>query len=132
MLQYLAAILGSVFPYFYGSGQVGFLLAEVEETGDCYSIRQVVDKGHVVDQVVCLSDAKDDDCGDALQGEKKGLNAMRIVINGCRVFSTCVPSVVYRTRAVLSTHADQQGRDGSTVFKVDHRQEIGQVTLSGP
>lgn len=53
--------------YLYGSGQMGFLLAEVDETSDCYSIRQVVDEGHVVDQVVCLSDAKDDYRCDALR-----------------------------------------------------------------
>lgn len=31
-----------------------------------------------------------------------------------------------------STHADQQGRDGSAVFQVDHGQQVRQVTLSGP
>lgn len=45
---------------------MGFLLAEVDEPSNCYSIRKVVDEGHVVDQVVCLSDAKDEYCGDAL------------------------------------------------------------------
>lgn len=30
------------------------------------------------------------------------------------------------------THADEQGRDGSTVFQVDHGQQVRQVALSGP
>lgn len=121
-----------MFPYLNGSGQVGFLLAEVEETSDCYSIRQVVDKGHVVDQVVCLSDAKDDNCGDALQEKKKGGIKCHVYHDQrlLRVSSVCAISSVEKSGG--STHADQQGRDGSTVFKVDHREEIGQVTLSGP
>lgn len=45
---------------------MGFLLAEVDEPGDCHSIWKVVDEGHVVDQVVCLSNAKDEYCGNAL------------------------------------------------------------------
>ena len=52
--------------YLDGSGQVGSGLAEVEEAGDGDPVGQVVDEGHVVDQVVCLSDAQDDDGGDAL------------------------------------------------------------------
>lgn len=45
---------------------MGFLLAEVDESSNCYSIRKVVDEGHVVDQVMCLSNAKDEYRGDAL------------------------------------------------------------------
>lgn len=54
--------------YLNGSGQTGSLLAEVDEPSDCYSIRKVVDEGHIVDEVVRLSDAKDEYCGDALWG----------------------------------------------------------------
>lgn len=54
------------FLYLDGSEHVGFLLAEVEETSNGYSIGQIVDKGHVVDQVVCLSNAQDDNGGNAL------------------------------------------------------------------
>lgn len=60
------------FLYLDGSVQVGFLLAEVEETSNCDSIGQIVDKGHVVDQVVCLSNAQDDNGGNALWEMKVG------------------------------------------------------------
>lgn len=58
--------------YLDGSGQVRFLLAEVEEPGDRHSIGQIVDKGHVVDQVVHLSNAQDDNGGNALREMKGG------------------------------------------------------------
>lgn len=45
---------------------MGFLLAEVDKPSDCYSIWKVVDEGHVVDQVVCFSNAKDEYRCDAL------------------------------------------------------------------
>lgn len=54
------------FLYLDGSDQVGSLLAEVEETSNGDSIGQIVDKGHVVDQVVCLSNAQDEYGGEAL------------------------------------------------------------------
>lgn len=54
------------FLYLDGSGQVGSLLAEVEEASNGYTIGQIVDKGHIVDQVVCLSNAQDDYSGNAL------------------------------------------------------------------
>lgn len=55
-----------VFLYLDGSEQVGSFLAEVEEASNGYAIGQKVDKGHVVDQVVCLSDAQDEYGGNAL------------------------------------------------------------------
>lgn len=59
------------FVYLDGSEQVGFLLAEVEETSNGYPIGQKIDEGHVVDQVVHLSDAQDDDGGEALRETEK-------------------------------------------------------------
>lgn len=59
----------SGFLYLDGSDQVGSLLAEVEEASNSYAVGQIVDKGHIVDQVVCLSNAQDDYCGKALWEE---------------------------------------------------------------
>lgn len=53
-------------PYLYRSSQVGPFLAEVEKAGNGYPIGQIVDKGHIVDQVVCLPNTQDDNCGKAL------------------------------------------------------------------
>lgn len=58
--------------YLDGSGQVWFLLAEVEEPGNRHAIGQIVDEGHVVDQVVHLSNAQDDNGGNALWEMKVG------------------------------------------------------------
>lgn len=60
--------------YLDRSVQVGLLLAEVEEGSDGHPVRQVVDEGYVVDQVVCLSDTKDYNGGDALWGHMSILN----------------------------------------------------------
>lgn len=46
------------FVYLDGSKLVGFLLAEVEETGNGDPIRQEIDEGDIIDQVVRLSDAQ--------------------------------------------------------------------------
>lgn len=46
------------FVYLDGSKLVGFLLAEVEETGYGDSIRQKIDEGDIIDQVVRLSDTQ--------------------------------------------------------------------------
>ena len=54
------------FLYLDGSDQVWSLLAEVEKASNGYPIGQIVDKGHIVDQVVCLSNAQDDYGGHAL------------------------------------------------------------------
>lgn len=53
--------------YLDGSKQVGFLLAEVEETSDGDPIRQEIDEGDVIDQVVRLSDTQDYNGGGALR-----------------------------------------------------------------
>lgn len=66
--------------YLDGSGQVGFLLAEVEQTGNGYSIRQVVDKGHVVDKVVCLSKTQYDYGGNTLW-KMRAVLEMKLIIN---------------------------------------------------
>lgn len=58
--------------YLDGPDQVGFFLAEVEETSNGNSIGQIVDKGHIVDQVVCLSNAQDDYGSNALWEIKVG------------------------------------------------------------
>lgn len=50
-----------------GSVQVGLLPAVVQQTCDGDAVRQVVDEGDVVDQVVCFSDAEDDNGGSALK-----------------------------------------------------------------
>lgn len=56
-----------LFVYLDGSKQVGFLPAEVEETSDGDPIRQEIDEGDVIDQVVRLSDTQDYDGGGALR-----------------------------------------------------------------
>lgn len=49
------------------SGQVGSRFSQVQQTRDGYAVGQVVDEGHIVDQVVCLSDTQDDYCGETLK-----------------------------------------------------------------
>ena len=68
------------FLYLNGSGQVGPLLAEVEEAGNGYPIGQIVDKGHIVDQVVRLSNAQDDYGGSALS-EMKIDSKVKYILN---------------------------------------------------
>lgn len=106
--------------YLDGSKQVGFLLAEVEETSDGDPIRQEIDEGDVIDQVVRLPDAQDYDGGGALRENGAALKG-RITEAGRRYEAF-----------LRSTHADEQGRDGGAVLQVDHSQEVRQVTLSGP
>lgn len=53
--------------YLNWSEQVGLLPAVVQQAGDRDAVRQIVDEGNVVDKVVCLSDAEDDDGGGALK-----------------------------------------------------------------
>lgn len=53
--------------YLDGSVQVGFLPAVVQQTCDGDAVRQVVDEGDVVDQVVCFSNAEYNNGGSALQ-----------------------------------------------------------------
>lgn len=68
------------FLYLDGSGQVGSRLAEVHEAGNGYPIGQIVDKGHIVDQVVCLSNAQDEYGGNALWEVKIGLKVKYIFL----------------------------------------------------
>lgn len=60
------------FLYLDGPQQVGSLLAEVQEAGNGYPVGQVVDEGHIVDQVVCLSNTQDKYGGNALWEHMKG------------------------------------------------------------
>lgn len=53
--------------YLDGSVQVGFLPAVVQQACDGDAVRQVVDEGDVVDEVVRLSDAEYYDSGGALK-----------------------------------------------------------------
>lgn len=53
-----------------GSVQVGLLPSVVEQACDGDAVRQVVDEGNVVDQVVSFSDAKDNNGGSALEKKK--------------------------------------------------------------
>lgn len=64
-------------PYLYRSSQVGPFLAEVEKAGNGYPIGQIVDKGHIVDQVVCLPNTQDDNCGKALL-DRTGSNKRKL------------------------------------------------------
>lgn len=66
-------------PYLDGSGQVGSLLAEVEQARDGHAIRQIVDEGHIIDQVVCLSNTQDEYGGNALWGIKARSNIKYIL-----------------------------------------------------
>ena len=52
--------------YLDGPEKVGFLPAIVHESCDGHSVGEVVDKRHVVDKVVSLTDAQDQDGGNAL------------------------------------------------------------------
>lgn len=81
--QYLTGFMVS---YLNGSGKVGFHLAEVDEPSNCYSVRKVVDERHVVDQVVCLSDAKNKYRGDALweDGDVEMIPSV-LTISGLRI-----------------------------------------------
>lgn len=65
--------------YLNGSGQVGPLLAQVEQASDGHPVGQVVDEGHVVDQVVCLSNTHDEYCGDTLEDMQVGLNRRKLL-----------------------------------------------------
>lgn len=56
--------------YLDGAKQIGFLLAEVEETSNGDSIGQKIDEGDIIDQVVCLSNTQDYYGGGAL-GENR-------------------------------------------------------------
>lgn len=103
--------------YLDGSGQVRFLLAEVEEPGNRHSIGQIVDKGHVVDQVVHLSNAQDDNGGNALREMKVG----RVTKKDAEYLRhpSCVSAVsALRGRGSRgdSTYAEQQGGDWGAVF----------------
>ena len=49
------------------SVEVGFLPAVEQQGCDGDAVRQVVDEGHVVDEVVCFSDAENNNGGSALQ-----------------------------------------------------------------
>lgn len=51
-------LLVLLFVYLDGSKLVGFLLAEVEETGNGDSVRQEIDEGDIIDQVMRLSDTQ--------------------------------------------------------------------------
>lgn len=53
--------------YLDGPKQVGFLLAEVEQTSNGDAIRQEIDEGDIIDEVVGLSHTQDDDGGGALR-----------------------------------------------------------------
>lgn len=57
--------------YLNGSVQVGFLPAVVQQACDGDAIRQVVDEGDVVDQVVSLPDAEYHNCGSTLKNKAK-------------------------------------------------------------
>lgn len=65
--------------YLNGSGQVGPLLAQVEQAGDGHPVGQVVDEGHIVDQVVRLSNTHDEYCGETLEDKQVGLNRRRML-----------------------------------------------------
>lgn len=64
--------------YLDGSVQVGFLPAVVQQTCDSDAIRQVVDKGDVVDQVVGFSNAEYNNGGSALKNTARHDNVMNI------------------------------------------------------
>lgn len=89
------------FLYLDGSEQVGFLLAEVEETSNGYPIGQKIDEGHVVDQVVCLSDAQDDDGGEALRETEEA-----------HLQTEPVPHLIYRADRTEGTVLTQSSRAG--------------------
>lgn len=56
--------------YLDGSVQRGLGPAVVQQAGDGDAIRQVVDEGHIIDEVVCFADAEYDDGGGTLHRHK--------------------------------------------------------------
>lgn len=58
--------------YLDGSRQAGSGLAQVQQSSDGDPVGQVVDEGHVVDQIVRLSNTQDEYCGDALWDMQAG------------------------------------------------------------
>lgn len=107
--------------YLDGSDQVGSFLAEVEEASNGHAVGQIVDKGHIVDQVVCLSDAQDDYGGKALW-EGKVRSRVKYVLNYFKMMLTSSIFILKhkasqsRINCECSTHADQQGGDRSAVL----------------
>lgn len=56
--------------YLDGPVQVGFLPAVIQQAGDGDAVGQIVDEGDVVDQVVCFSNAENNDGGSALETQQ--------------------------------------------------------------
>lgn len=101
------------------------------------SIEEVVDEAHVVDEGVHVAGTEHEQGGQALRNRTiKGIRDRKF---GSR---SAAPGLfggdmqydganIKKSSDERRTHSEEQSRDGSAAFHMDHGQQTGQVALSG-
>lgn len=103
---------------------VGLFDTQDNLPGNSDSIEEVVDEAHVVDECVHVTGAQHQQCGQTLGRRTERPDCQMGGGLGARGGGG-------EGEKRRGTHGEEQSRDGSAAFDVNHGQQTGEVSLSG-